>query len=158
ATALTYQAGCILPAEVAPETLKRMQEVGEKALRVPANVRKRAAQVAVILDFSANLYTSNTSLITATCNGQLDQLALAWIPFDLYMLADLFHSGFPDHKVTLFLNTFYLSEAERRKVDARVKRSGQTAVWLWAGGIIGEEGIRAEMGQRCCGQKMRLEN
>ncbi|HLK55468.1 MAG TPA: hypothetical protein VKU00_02835 [Chthonomonadaceae bacterium] len=153
----TYRAGCILPADTTPSVLGMLRQAGERELRAPASANKRISQVAVVLDPAAGVYTTEPQLMASLLVRQLEELQRTGVPFDLYMLPDLFHSRFPDHKVTLFPNTFYLSEAERRKVDARVKRSEQTAVWLWAGGAIGEGGISAELGQRCCGQKLRLE-
>ena len=52
---------------------------------------------------------------------------------------------------------FYLSEPERRKLDARLKRSAQTVAFFWAPGIIGEESVNAESCSKCCGQKIRVE-
>jgi hypothetical protein len=128
----------------------------------PSAPRKQAP-MAVFLDGAGIFYTAHASapegwITQGLLSAQLHELERMGTPFDLYLLSDLFHPKLPDYKILFFLNAFYLSEAERRRVDAKVKRSGQTAVWLWAPGVIGEDGIRAEWGQRLCGQKLRLEN
>ena len=57
----------------------------------------------------------------------------------------------------VFLNTLYLSEAERRRIDARVKRSAQYAVWFWGAGLLTEIGIEADAGEKLIGLKLRME-
>ena len=106
----------------------------EKRLARP---HKPQAQVALILDPGAGLVVSHRPDAAPVQRLALEQIALlrrAGIVFSTYSIADLFHPKFPDHKVYLFPYCFYLSEPERRKLDARVKRSGQTAAWFWCPG------------------------
>lgn len=160
ALAQTHDAGVILPARTPAADLRAAFHALEGAQRAPAQARRRSGQVAVVVDPAAPIYIaeSDAGWLGTALHDQMRELTRLGAPFDVYLPADLAHPQFADHKVTLFLNTFYLSDAERRRLDARIKRSGQTAVWLWAPGIIGEEGITAEAGQRLCGQKLRLEN
>jgi hypothetical protein len=130
----------------------------EKRLSRP---HKPQTQIALIMDPSAGLVVSQRPdgiPIHSLVLDQIDLLRRAGIVFSIFSMGDMFHPKFPDHKVVLFPNCFYLSEPERRKLDARIKRSGQTAVWFWCPGIIGEEGINAEEGTKCCGQKIRIES
>jgi hypothetical protein len=162
AIAITHAAGVILPVATAPQTLKAIHDALERAQPLSAKVRRRASPIAVIVDMANRYYVAepaaqsepvNSLLLTA----QIEELTRTGTPFDLYLLSDLFQPKFPDYKVVMFLNTFYLSQAERRRVDAQVKRSGTTAVWLWGAGLIGEDGVGAEYGHRLCGQKVRAE-
>lgn len=160
--ALTHQVGVILPAGTAPRMLRATHDAMERALPLSGKVRRRASPIAVVMDMANRHYIAepaaqSSPLNAALLTAQIEELARIGTPFDLYLLSDLFHPKFPDYKVVLFLNTFYLSEAERRRVDARVKRSGTTAVWLWGAGLIGEEGVGSEFGRRLCGQKVRAE-
>lgn len=41
----------------------------------------------------------------------------------------------PDYKVYIFVNCFYLSDAEREVIDRKVKRDGRMAIWLYASGF-----------------------
>lgn len=152
--------GAFVPAPRSNSAIADLTGLGaalEKGLSKP---RKMQPQVAVVLDPSASLVVSSRADCAPVQNLMLDQIMLirkAGLVFSIYSFADMFHAQFPDHKVVLMPNCFYLSEAERRRLDARVKRSGQTAVWFWAPGVIGEESINAESGSKCCGQKMRIE-
>ncbi len=130
----------------------------EKRIGRPHKIQ---SQVALILDPAASLVISHRpdgAQVHSLMLDQLAQLKRAGILFTIYSTGDLFHPEFPDHKVSLFPNSYYLSDPERRKLDARIKRSGQTAVWFWCPGIISEEGINAENGGKCCGQKIRVES
>lgn len=161
ARALGSNAGVIVPAHGEEEDLQAIVGMGMSASKAAGKLRKSPAQVALILDPAAGLYLADqrdaAPVAGALFIEQLKQWGTTGAAYDVYALTDLFHREFPDYKVLVFLNIFYLSEAERRQVDARVKRSGQTAVWFWAAGVVGEKGINAEYGQRCCGQKLRLE-
>ena len=162
AIAITHAAGVVLPAETSPQALQTVHKALERANPLSAKLRRRTSPVAVIVDMANRYYIAepaaqsepiNSLLLTA----QIGELTRSGAPFDLYLLSDLFNPKFPDYKVVLFLNTFYLSQAERRRVDAKVKRSSTTAVWLWGAGLIGEDGVGAEYGHRLCGQKVRAE-
>ncbi len=162
AVAITHQIGLILPSSTNPHSLQTVANAMDRARPLSVKVRHRTSAIAVIVDTASRYYVAepagqaapiNTCLLTL----QIAELTRLGTPFDLYLLSDLFNPKFPDHKVVMFLNSFYLSEAERRRVDARVKRSGTTAVWLWGAGLIGEEGVSAEYGHRLCGQKVRIE-
>jgi hypothetical protein len=161
AIATTHQAGIVLPASSGLEAFRSTLDIYERCSQAPAKLQQRVSQVAVVMDLAAAHYVSEDEagrqILETLLNDQMRELNRLGAPFDTYLISDLFHPGFPDYKVTLFLNCFYLSEAERRRIDARIKRSGQTAVWLWAPGVIGEESIEDSLGQRCCGQKVRLE-
>ncbi len=162
AIALTHQLGAILPANTASNILRSTGDAMERARPLSGKVRRRASPVAVVMDMANRHYVAEPAAQAGPLNAlmmtsQIEELTRTGTPFDLYLLSDLFHPKFPDYKVVLFLNTFYLSEAERRRVDARVKRSGTTAVWLWGAGLVGEDGVGAEYARRLCGQKVRAE-
>ena len=49
-----------------------------------------------------------------------------------------------DYKLYIFLNTFYLSKDEREVINDRVKRNGNTILWIYASGFIDEYGASVE--------------
>ncbi|HLV80552.1 MAG TPA: hypothetical protein VKT32_09735 [Chthonomonadaceae bacterium] len=154
--AQTYQVGVILPAETPADVLRAARAALERSDSVP---RRRAHPVALIADPANLLSLAGADWISRTLLGdQMREMARLGSPYDAYLPGDLIRRDYPDHPVTIFLNPFYLSAAERRRVDARVKRSGQTAVWLWAPGILAEEGISPEAAYQLCGQRLRLED
>ena len=161
--ALAHHAGLILPASTPIEALSTLKQEVERAPQAPSGKRTQSKPLAVVIDFASVLSLHSPDgpenwLNETLLNAQMREVARLGVPFDLYLLSDLFSPKLPDYPAFLFLNSFYLSEAERRRVDARIKRSGQTAIWLWSPGVIGEERIGAELGQQVCGQKLRLEN
>lgn len=159
ARTLTHSAGLLLPSGVAPSARDALMKLFTQQEKSGAAARKRNTQFCVIVDPAAALLTSSlqTWANRLLLNEQIEELAKVGAPFDVYLLSDLFHPKFRDHKVTLFLNTFYFTEAERRRIDGRVKRSGQTTVWLWAAGINAEEGLSGENITKATGVKTRLE-
>jgi hypothetical protein len=44
----------------------------------------------------------------------------------------------------IFLNCFYLNDAERKAIDEKVKRDGNVALWLFGAGIGNETGLSLE--------------
>jgi hypothetical protein len=160
ALAQTNQAGLILPATTDSDALHQAVQLATQRQK-SGIVRKRAAQCAVILDPASAVYLQSSAraewLHAALTTGQARELALMGAPYDVFMLADLFHPNFPNHKVYLCLDLFYLSEAERRRLDARLKRSEQTVAWGWAAGIAGEEGTDPAQMQKLTGLKVRVE-
>jgi hypothetical protein len=152
--------GAIVAAPNSDEDLTELFNVASGWLKRLSRPNKSQAQVALLLDPSAALVISqrpDAAPLHSLVLEQITQLRKAGIIFSTYSIGDLFHPKFPDHKVYLFPNSFYLSEPERRRLDARVKRSSQTAVWFWSPGIGGEESVSAEAGTKCCGQKLRIE-
>jgi hypothetical protein len=162
ALAQSYQGGLIVPASAQTQELALMMKISEQGVNAPAYVNKRAAQVAVIVDALGPTYFAGKDDVRAEWYraimvDQLRELAQTGAPFDVYLLSDFFHPKFHDYKVYVFLNTLYLSDAERRRVDARVKRSEQIAIWLWGAGILTEAGISAEAAEKLIGSKVRME-
>lgn len=162
AMALSMHAGLAAPVATAAETLRGVREGMERALNLSARIRRRESPLAIVVDAANMAYIGEAPdqpnpLNHLHLTAQMEEVTRLGVPFDTYLVSDLFHPKLPNYKVFLFLNTFYLSEAERRRIDARIKRSGQTAVWLWGAGLIGEEGVTAEYAGRLCGQKIRTE-
>lgn len=162
ALAATQSTGIVIPTTTSPTDIGPITRVMSRALKQAGHNRKSTAQVAVVVDPANNLYTSFPGspvnwLNEALLSAQIKELSATGVSFTIHLLSDFFRPGFPEYQVTLFLNCFYLTEAERRQVDARVKRSEKTAVWFWAPGIISEEGIDAAHSEQLCGIKQRLE-
>ena len=162
ATAMAVSAGALLPALLSREQTALIMSMGERAVNAPAAAGKRGVQVALIVDAFGQTYIAGKDEARAewqrsVCVEQFQELTQTGAQMEAYLLSDLFHPKFPDHKVTVFLNTLYLTEAERRKIDARVKRGQQVAVWLWGAGVLSETGVDAEAGGRLIGMKLRSE-
>jgi hypothetical protein len=74
-------------------------------------------------------------------------------PFDLLMVDDLEQAR--DYKLYIFLDTFYLSEADRQTIRARVLHGGRTALWLFASGLIAEDGLSLDAMSEITGIRMK---
>lgn len=162
ARAQAHLAGLITRFPREASWLQFTNEMAARNLQAPSAVRKRSTQIAVIVDALQPTYLAGSdenrkTWVEATFNAQIAQLAQTGAPFDVFLLSDLFHPKFSDHKVYIFLNTLYLSEAERRRIDARVKRTAQTTLWLWGAGILSEKGVDEAAAQHLLDMKVRIE-
>lgn len=162
AVAAAHEGGLCLPAQTPADSLKLALRIAAESLRAPLKLRKRASQVAVVVDMAAACHlaagkTAPTPLFNSMLTELFRELNRLGVPYDVYQLGDLFHPKFPDHKVTIFPNMFCLTEAEHRRVDARVKRSEQTGIWFYAPGLLGEGGADGTNVQSLTGMKTRLE-
>jgi hypothetical protein len=123
-------------------------------------VKKTEPDTAIILDTTAPqivVKRPDCADLASLVLEQLETLYRSGAGFQVYLMSDTFKNNFPNHKVIFMPNCWYLSEPERRTIDARFKRSDQTVVWFWAPGVAGEGMVSAELGSRCCSQKLRLE-
>lgn len=162
ALAASHEAAFCLPVGTPTEALQRALGIAVDALKAPAKLRKRISQVAVVVDLAAACHlaagkSAPTPLFNSMLTELFRELNRLGVPYDVYQLGDLFHPKYPDHQVTLFPNLFYLNEAEHRRVDARIKRSDQTALWFYAPGLLGDNGAEASNVQSLTGMRARLE-
>ncbi len=162
AMSAALQCGVCLPSGTSADPLKFALKLASEILKAPAKLHKRSSQVAVVIDMAASCHlaagkSAPSIMFNALLIDLFRELNRLGTPYDVYQLGDLFHPKFLDHKVTIFPNMFCLTEAERRRVDGRVKRSEQTAIWLYAPGLLGEEGADAANVKSLTGMKARLE-
>ena len=131
-----------------------------KALLNGRAVKTTEPDTAIVLDTTAPqivVRRPDCADLPALVLEQAEALYRSGAGFQVYLLSDTFRNNFPNHKVVFMPNCWYMSEPERRTIDARFKRSDQTIVWFWAPGVAGEGAVSAELGSRCCSQKLRIE-
>ena len=159
AIALTHNASLFLPADTPAENLKAIQRMIETAGRAQITTRKRVSPFAALIDPTASLVVHSGAgwLNKALLSEQFAEMTALGTPVDTYLFSDIFHPKLPEYKVWLLANSFYLSEAERRRVDARLKRSEHTAIFAYGVGMVSEDSVAGENGQQVAGQKMRME-
>ncbi|NLX98363.1 MAG: hypothetical protein GXY83_19570 [Rhodopirellula sp.] len=101
--------------------------------------RRPIHEVAVFADEPSMLYsTTNAPFRRALLRTTRDELATMGAPYDYYLLSDIAHPELPDYKLYIFLNAFKVEPSIRLAIDAKVKRDGKTAVWVYAPGYIGD--------------------
>jgi hypothetical protein len=67
---------------------------------------------------------------------QIEQLNTSGVPYRLYLQSDLGRLKLPEHRAYLFLNSYYLTDVQRRAVEA-LKRDGKLLIFVRAPGVIG---------------------
>ncbi len=135
--------------------------ISEAVVKKPAKGTKQIPGIALITDPSASFWLSERDGLKPLWTAlrlQLDELEHSGLPYEIFSLGDLFHKQFPDTLLSVFLNTWYVSEAERRQIDARIKRSGKMALWLWGVGVLGESGAMESHMLRMTGIKCRVQD
>ena len=107
--------------------------------------RQSVAEVAVISCLKSEFYLagrdSGKNHVTFPLYvDQIGELCRAGAPFDWYLVEDLAEGLVPDHKVYVFLDGFYLTEAERKAIEG-LKSQNRTLVWFFAPGYITPTGL-----------------
>ncbi len=104
------------------------------------------AQVAVIFDEETPFYVKPGFELCFPLVYLQDRLGLARMgcPYDMYLHNDLEHPDFPDYRLYIFLNTLYLTSAERQAIIRRVRRNNAVSLWIYAPGIMSETGLSAD--------------
>ena len=125
------------------KTISKLKRVGEASLNFD---RSPSGGVAVIVDETSPAYQS--VLINLMYPLILKQKQFEFgrmgTPYDLYLHDDLANPAMKDYKFYIFLNTFYLSKDEREVIEERVKRDGNTVLWIYASGFIDEHGASVD--------------
>ena len=80
-------------------------------------------------------------------------------PVDYLELDDVLAEGAGRYRMVIFLNPYLINDQERRGIEERLKRDGNTLVWLYAPGLINPDaraapGVGAYGGAR--GDALRL--
>ncbi|MCQ6557611.1 S-layer homology domain-containing protein [Paenibacillus mendelii] len=125
---------------------KNLKKWGDYSMKLP---RQRNSEVAVISSNESEFYLGGSTDTSAafyegpsTTRPQgLGELSKAGAPFDRYLIEDLEQGLVPDHyKVYIFIDTFYLTDAQRAAVE-KLKGGGRSLVWTWAPGYVSESGL-----------------
>ena len=115
-----------------------MESLSRAALKRPVRL---PGDVAVFVSEESFFHTNGGLFANELVNIAADVLTVSGISFDYYILPDIAHIDFPDYKVYLFLNAFRIDPEIRKAIDGKVKKDGKVAVWLYAPGYIGPDGL-----------------
>jgi len=119
-----------------PELYKlfaRQQRIAREALE---GDRRKNSQIAFIYD------EESIHVISQECNHQNVELLrnyeidLIGAPSDRYYHNDLADPRMPDYKLYVFVNTLYLSDAERTAIREKLRKNHATALFLYGSGVI----------------------
>jgi len=117
----------------------------EKILRKALNKdRSSVAEVAIVFDPEMRLYLGNDKKYTAPSRyfALFDFMKHVWqrggAPFDMIFTDQI--KEFPPYRVYVFCNTWRFNEEQLQIIRENVFKNGQTAVFLWADGLIAQDG------------------
>ena len=104
----------------------------------PAEVAVFTSSDEYLTSMGSHLYVPS-STFSEWCVGKVhkNELPRCGVPFDSYELSDILNPQLPDYKVYLFLNAFTLSAQMREQMKEKVRKSGKTALWVFAPGYYG---------------------
>jgi len=136
--------------------LKRMREIADRSMTMD---RSSAAEIAVFVDDKSFFYCRPRGVLESPLIvEQVAALPRIGAPYDTYLLSDLARPDFPDYKLYVFLNAFAPSAAERRAIDEKVKRGGKVALWVYAPGFVGDDGLSLRGIQELTGIQAAMDN
>ncbi len=123
--------------------LRRCRVLADKSRALGARYR---GEVAVVLDEETPYYVKPGMELLYPLVFLQDKLGLPRLgaPVDYYLHNDLVRANMPDYKLYIFLNTLYLTAEERAAIKDHVRRDNKVAVWMYAPGLISDDGLAAE--------------
>lgn len=115
------------------EMIRRQQEVAQALYAGP---RAPHPEIALIYDQASMRYTAGYTLADIGHRTRSWEIHRLGAPVAYHYLDDLDHPAMPDYKLCVFMNAFVLDDQQRASVQRFLARSGCTALWLYAPGII----------------------
>ena len=123
--------------------LRRSKTIADKGARLEIQAK---AEIAVFVDEETPYYVKPGMELLYPLVFLQDKLGLPRVgaPVDFYLHNDLSRPDMREYKVNIFLDTIYLTGAERGAIKARVCKENKVVVWMYAPGLISETGLSAE--------------
>lgn len=124
------------------EAFNRMSAIGEASLQRP---RTRYSEVAVVCDLRSAFHLTDPGADADHVSLRLyadamRELTRCGVPYDLYMLPDLFDPQMPDYRSYVFLDAVYLTGAEVERIRA-LRAAGRQLGFFYAPGIASDAGL-----------------
>ena len=134
----------------------RMRRAADLALR---HDRAHVSEVALVSNVESEFYMGYRRTEANNVNmllylQQMGAFYRAGAPFDWYLAEDLDAVARRGYKVVVFLDCQYLTDAQKRTVDA-LKRDGRTLVFFHAPGYVSQTGLSRARMEETCGVKMK---
>ncbi len=127
-----------------PELLAEYRRQERILREATARDRASVAEVAVVFDPSLRLYLGTDTRRNEPTGyaALIDYTKHVWqragAPFDMIFLDQI--EDLPPYRVYVFCNTFAFTPEQVRMIRRKVLTNGQTAVFLWADGVISDDG------------------
>lgn len=144
------------------EDIYRLFDIQQKVAKVSYEKdRCKNSEIAFIYDEeSYHVVSEETShqMIELMRNYEVDRIGA---PSDRYFHNDMANPNMPDYKLYIFVNTFYLSDEERKVIKAKLSKNNATALFMYGSGVINpdkEEIYSADNISDFTGIKTRMNN
>ncbi len=112
---------------------RRQQEIAKLSYELD---RRKNSEIALVYDEESLHTVSKQTTVETVELFRNYELAKVGAPIDQYYHDDLLNPLMPDYKLYIFVNTFYLTDAERAAIRAKLSRNHALAVFCYAPGII----------------------
>ncbi|NLS92378.1 MAG: hypothetical protein GXX96_09465 [Planctomycetaceae bacterium] len=116
----------------------RAQQIAQEALRAR---QPFAPEIGVFVDPQSFYWMRPTAANSALVLNQVVTMPQSGAPWDFCLLDDIADPRLPDYKLYVFLNAFYVDAARREAIQTRLARNGATALFFYAPGALGPEGL-----------------
>ena len=101
-------------------------------------------QIGVFVDPQSFYWMRPTAANAALALHQVVTMPQSGAPWDFCLVDDIADPRLPDYKLYVFLNAFYMEPARREAIQAKLKRNGATALFYYAPGYLGPDGVTPE--------------
>jgi len=137
--------------------MKRMREIGEEGL---AGDRRSAAEVLVVCNPQTYYHvvcsgSGKDALTYPLLNDTARAIYHSGAPFDLIAATDLETVDLSPYKAVVFLDAFYLTAGQRKRIAQTVACDGRVVLWVYAPGYVDEEGLCVDRVSELTGMTVR---
>ena len=140
-----------------PQFMPLLKRFGEIAASV--NDCRRVSEVAFVCDFKSiplqHYAAGDNPLPSQLIGGNGPELYYAGAPYDAVLTEDLLAGRTKDYKLYIFTNLVRRTP-ELEKLAADLRRKGKTILWVYAPGLISEQGIDPAGIAKLTGIKTRM--
>ena len=134
----------------------KAQEIVEKSLKFPRNVR---SEVAIVFDDKSLLRFGIQPQVCAPLMDELEaNLSRAGIGYDSILLADMADPRLKDYKFYIFSNTIYIQPEMQKIIKKKLAKNNATVLWMYAPGYVADGHFSKENVFSLTGMKIKVEN
>ncbi|HRV05081.1 MAG: Beta-galactosidase [candidate division TA06 bacterium ADurb.Bin131] len=139
------------------KTISKLNKIGQLSMKYD---RSSADGIAMIVDVDSLFYQkmANILMYKLLYEQRMNEFGRIGTPWHLYLHDDLAINDMPDYRVYVFLNTFYLTDSERKTIKEKVCRNNNTVVWMHAPGFQNEKGFSMDAIEDLTGIRVRYED
>ena len=137
------------------ETMAAIRRLNQLAQESVHHDRTLTAQVAVVVNPHSTCHVRDDSTIYWSINHQQAHLCYPRIgaPYDRIMVDDLDKAR--EYKLYIIQDAFHLTDRQRALIKDKVCARGHTVLWIYAPGIVSEDGISVEAMSDLVGMRLQ---